>query len=83
MRAMALEFLRQGRQAVLLYTARTQAEAAFLGELQALAGTHPGQFQLVFSVSGRDSSAWNGRRGRIDRALIQEQVCAILSPLTG
>ena len=72
MRTMALEFLRQGKPVVLLYGSRTQADAAFLQEFQRLAAANPGQFRFVFSAS--QDSAWTGRRGRIDKALIAEQV---------
>jgi hypothetical protein len=70
---MALEFLRQGKQVVLLYSSRSKADAAFLDELQGLAAASPGRFKFVFSVTGKDSS-WAGRNGRVDRALIEEQV---------
>ena len=72
-RTMALEFLRQGIHVTLLYGSRTQAEAAFLHELQTLAATNPERFKLVFSVSGKDGT-WTGKRGRIDKALIAQQV---------
>ena len=72
MRTMALEFLRQGKPVVLLYGSRTQADAAFLQEFQGLAAAHPRRFSLVFSAS--KDSAWTGRRGRIGKALIAEQV---------
>lgn len=71
---MALEFLRQGIHVTLLYGSRTQAEAALLHELQTLAATHPERFKLIFSVSGKDGT-WIGKRGRIDKALIAQQVC--------
>ena len=72
MRTMALEFLRRGKPVVLLYGSRTQADAAFLQEFQGLAAAHPGRFSFIFSAS--KDSAWAGRRGRIDKALIAEQV---------
>ncbi len=72
MRTMVLEFLKRGKPVVLLYGSRTQADAAFLQEFQELAAAHPGHFKLVFSAS--KDSAWAGRRGRIDKALIAEQV---------
>ena len=74
MRTMALEFLEQGKQVVLLYGSRSQEDAAFLQELQGLAAANPGRFKLVFSASGKAGS-WPGRTGRIDMSLIKEQVC--------
>ena len=73
MRTMALEFLRQGKQAVLLYSSRSQADAAFLQELQQLAAANPRQLKLVFTVTGKAGS-WAGRTGRIDKGLIEAQV---------
>ena len=72
MRTMALEFLRQGKSVVLLYVTRTQADAAFLQEFQGLAAADSPCFKFVFSAS--KDSAWTGRRGRVDKALIAEQV---------
>ena len=72
MRTMALEFLGRGKPVVLLYGSRTQADAAFLQEFRALAAAHPGRFRLDFLAS--KDSTWAGRRGRIDKALIAEQV---------
>ena len=72
MRTMALEFLSRGKPVVLLYGSRTQADAAFLQEFKGLAAAHPGRFSFVFSAS--KDNAWTGRKGRIDKALIAEQV---------
>ena len=77
MRTMALEFLKQGKQVVLLYGSRTQEDSAFLQELQKLADANPGRFKLVFSASGKGGT-WTGRTGRIDKGLIAEQVCTQL-----
>ena len=77
MRTMALEFLRQGKQVVLLYGSRSQEDAAFLQELQGLAAANPGRFKLVFSASGK-AGTWTGRRGRINKGLIAEQVRGLL-----
>ena len=74
MRTMALEFLKQGKQIVLLYGSRSQEDAAFLQELQELAAANPGRFKLVFSASGK-GGLWTGRKGRVDKDLIAEQVC--------
>ena len=78
MRTMALEFLKQGKQVVLLYGSRSQEDAAFLQELQDLAAANPGRFKLVFSASGKGGT-WSGRKGRVDKGLIAEQVCNQLS----
>ena len=76
MRTMALDFLVRGKQVVLLYGSRSQEDAAFLQELQGLAAAHPGRFKLVFSASGKAGS-WTGRTGRVDKGLIEEQVCTL------
>jgi ferredoxin-NADP reductase len=72
MRTFMLELGRQRRRAVLLYSVRAAAEAAFAGELQALAAASGGALRVVLTVTGPDP-AWAGRRGRIDAALIREQ----------
>jgi ferredoxin-NADP reductase len=70
---MLQEFLKCGRQATLLYSTRTASEAAFLGELRALAVTNPSLFRLVVTVTGVDLD-WVGLTGRITRNLISEEV---------
>lgn len=72
MRAMLLEFAKQRRRAVLLYSVRAAAEAAFAGELQALATASGGAIRFVLTVTSADP-AWRGCRGRINAALIREQ----------
>ena len=72
MRAMLLEFAKQRRRAVLLYSVRAAAEAAFADELRALADASGGAIRFVLTVTGADP-AWSGRRGRISAALIREQ----------
>ncbi len=72
MRTFMLELARQRRRAVLLYSVRAAAEAAFAAELQALAAGSGGALRVVLTVTGPDP-AWAGRRGRIDAALIREQ----------
>ena len=56
----------------LIYSARTASELLFRGELEQLAARNPG-ISSVFSVTGPGSEDWDGRSGRIDAALIQEQ----------
>jgi ferredoxin-NADP reductase len=72
MRTFMLELARQRRRAVLLYSVRAAAEAAFAAELEALAAASGGALRVVLTVTGPDP-AWAGRRGRIDAALISEQ----------
>ncbi|KAK9825888.1 hypothetical protein WJX81_001613 [Elliptochloris bilobata] len=79
MRAMLLEFAKQRRRAVLLYSVRAAAEAAFAGELQALADASGGAIRLVLTVTGPDPT-WRGRCGRISSALIREQVPELREP---
>lgn len=78
MRTMLLEFLKQGRQAMLLYSTRTASEAAFLDELRGLEEKHPSLFRLVVTLTGQDES-WAGRKGRIDKSLMAEQVWKVSS----
>lgn len=69
---MLLEMAKQKRRAVLLYSVRIAAEAAFADELAALAAASGGAICAVLTVTGPDP-AWRGRRGRINAALIREQ----------
>jgi ferredoxin-NADP reductase len=75
MRSILHELLKRGRQATLLYSARAATEAPFLDEFRSLEAAHPdGLFRLVFTVTG-DDPGWNGPRGRVNKALIAQQVC--------
>ena len=50
----------------LIYTVRTLSEAAFVPELMALDGCRV----TVTATAEPEDSAWTGRRGRVDAALI-------------
>jgi ferredoxin-NADP reductase len=76
MRAMFYEFQKRAARATLLYSVRAPSEAAFLPELRAAAAASNGTLKVVLTVTGKGNAAWAGRRGRIDRGLIAEQVRA-------
>ena len=74
MRAMLLEFAKQARRAVLLYSVRAAAEAAFAGELQVCqAGLFRGyiyvccRFRVGRSATAARGAAVLGARGRRGR----------------
>lgn len=55
----------------LLYTNRTREEIAYREELAALAETNP-RFEIEHTLTREpEGSSWSGRRGRIDRSLIE------------
>lgn len=58
---------------LLLYCARTAAELVFYDELQGLAARNP-RVRCVFTVTRPDQKKWDGRVGRIDEALLREQI---------
>lgn len=62
--------LRIGEAIAVVYSARVVDEFAFREELEARAAA--GQLTLHLTVTRDDAAAWNGRRGRIDRALIEQ-----------
>lgn len=76
MRAMFLEFQKRGAPVTLLYSVRAPSEAAFLPALQAAAAESKGKIKVVLTVTGNADAAWQGGRGRIDRALISQEVLA-------
>ena len=75
MRAMFLEFQKRGSPMTLLYSVRAPSEAAFLPALQAAAAGSGGRIRVALTVTGSRDAGWAGRRGRIDRGLIREEVC--------
>ncbi len=56
----------------LLYSARTQDDLVFLGELEAIRRENP-QFAVCVTLT-RPGPGWEGRTGRIDRAFIERKV---------
>jgi len=53
----------------LVYSARTPAEFAFIGELRRL--SRQGRLRLCTTVTREADTAWHGRRGRIQQAWIK------------
>ncbi|MEO7134300.1 MAG: FAD-dependent oxidoreductase [Vicinamibacterales bacterium] len=70
--------------AALIYSARSVDEFAFRPELAALEST--GRIASYFTVTRDESSAWQGRRGRIGEALLTEalpssdSICLVCGP---
>jgi CDP-4-dehydro-6-deoxyglucose reductase len=54
----------------LIYSARSVDEFAFRPELNALESA--GRISCYFTVTREETSAWQGRRGRISEALLKE-----------
>ena len=85
LRAMLWETLQTQpeRSVTLIYSARTQAEFAYLPELTALAGDK--QIDLFLTIT-REDLDWAGLRGRIDRDLIAaalqstDTLCVVCGP---
>ncbi|GMH40100.1 hypothetical protein BSKO_08004 [Bryopsis sp. KO-2023] len=73
LRSMLEEFRKAGTDVVLLYSTRTSAEAAFLSELEQVAGASGGKIKLVVTVTGEEED-WTGLRGRVDEAFFKEHV---------
>lgn len=53
----------------LIYSARTESDLLYREELETLSGD---QRDVVFTLTRESSTAWSGRRGRIDRELLSE-----------
>jgi ferredoxin-NADP reductase len=66
MRAMIPEFIAAKRPVALVYSVRMVSEAPFLAELTPRAGCSV----TVTATAEPEDSAWTGRRGRIDAALL-------------
>jgi ferredoxin-NADP reductase len=71
--AMARDRARDGSgiPAQLVVSARTQADIFYAQELERLAGAGDG-LELIVTLTRERSPAWPGRRGRVDRALLEE-----------
>ena len=65
--------LRRPRAALL--SARTEADVFYREELQGLAAGDPA-LDLVLTLTRERSPRWTGRRGRVDRALLEELAIA-------
>lgn len=66
MRAMIPSFVAAQRAVALVYSVRTISEAPFLAELTSCVGCNV----TVTATAEPEGSAWTGRRGRIDEALL-------------
>ncbi len=86
LRSMLFEHLARPRanQAALIYSARSVDEFAFRPELGALETA--GRIKTFFTVTREETVGWNGRRGRISEALLQEAlpspeaICCVCGP---
>jgi ferredoxin-NADP reductase len=64
----------------LVYSNRRPQDAAYLAELQALAGTHP-WFRLHATMTGHGvAGAWAGRTGHIDAGMLGEAAQGLSTP---
>ncbi len=57
--------------AQLILSARTEADVFYRAELERLAEADPA-LDLVLTLTRERNPAWTGRRGRVDRALLEE-----------
>lgn len=86
LRSMLVEHLSRptAHPVALIYSARSVGEFAFRPELAALESA--GRVSSYFTVTRDDSSAWQGRRGRISEALLKEalpstdSICLVCGP---
>lgn len=76
-RALAEEWVKAGREALLLYANRTGGSMVFKKELEELADQSGGRLTFIPVLS--DEPAWPGEKGRIDRALLSRVVPDLLS----
>ncbi|MCZ4329636.1 ferredoxin--NADP reductase [Castellaniella denitrificans] len=68
------------RRFMLLYSNRTREQAAFLEELRELARLNP-RLRLLATLTGPADDAWDGLRGRIDSALLEQALRGLDDPL--
>ncbi|WP_276274702.1 ferredoxin--NADP reductase [Haladaptatus sp. QDMS2] len=65
----------------LIYSNRTADEIAYRDELDALVESNP-QFELIHTLTREpEGSEWTGRRGRVDRALVEAVVNELEAPV--
>jgi len=76
-RALAEEWVKAGREVLLLYANRTGGTMVFKKELEDLADQSGGRLTFIPVLS--DEPAWPGEKGRIDRALLSRVVPDLLS----
>ncbi len=65
---------------LLLYSNRTREQAAFLEELRGLARLDP-RLRLLATLTGPADDAWDGLRGRIDAAMLEQALQGLDNPL--
>ena len=65
---------------LLLYSNRTREQAAFLDVLRALARVGP-HLRLLATLTGPADGAWDGLRGRIDAAMLEQALQGLDRPL--
>jgi predicted ferric reductase len=75
-RALAEEFVVEGREVILLYGNRNKSAVVFEQELETLVGSSAGRLRVVHVMS--DDPAWIGERGRIDAERLARLVPDVL-----
>lgn len=70
---------RLAHDVVLLYSNKTPEETAYKSELDALARANP-RARLAYTVTQRAGPGWQGRRGRIDGAMLREAAQGLRDP---
>lgn len=71
-----------GHRITLFYSNRRPEDAAFLSELQALAGSDP-NFKLIATMTdiAKSKTAWSGETGYIDESLVKKYVLDLNAPI--
>ncbi len=75
----SVQSLERVPEIVLIYSARTPDEFAFIGEFRTMA--RRGDLRLRQTVTRAPGSAWNGRHGRVDRGLLADLIPSPASTL--
>lgn len=69
------------RRSVLVYSNRSREEIAYADELSEIADRYP-RFRVIHTLTREPApSGWSGRRGRIDRALLDEAAGNLTEPI--
>lgn len=78
--AQYLADIKSPRNAVLIYSNRTQPEIAYRDELEALEKSHP-RLRLIQTLTREpETSKWTGRRGRVDATILREAARTLDDP---
>jgi ferredoxin-NADP reductase len=65
----------------LLYSNRRPEDAAFLGDLLGLQQQHAGQLTVIPTMTASEGTAWGGRTGVIDAALLRSVSASAMQPV--